>query len=211
MSQRLSESEQVFRSPVRLILFISSYVPLFFIISLRLGDVKPLLIKGLYIRHFQFELVFSYVSTVIASFCIIISLILYWVMRTQSQSGVIEKTVESYQEKNELLSMYLLSYVFVFAGLTFSNTIDIVIFAVFFIMLGILQIRSEILHINPMLGIRGYHAYNITNNGRTILVISNGRIEEKIKFPENSSESSTKPSHTKIELVPLGGTTYLAP
>jgi len=132
-------------------------------------------------------------------------------MRTQAQSAIVEKTVDSYQRKNDLLSMYLLSYVFVFAGLAFSNPVDIVVFVVFFSMLGLLQIRSEILHINTLLGAVGYYAYSMTNNDRIILVISDGRIEEKMKFPEDSSESDTETSHTKIELVPLGGTTYLAP
>ena len=211
MSQRLSESEQVFRYPVRLILFVSSYVPLFFIISLRLGNIGPLLIDNIFVPYIQFEFVFSYVSTGLVAFCVIVSFVLYSVIRTQAQSAIVEKTVDSYQIKNDLLSMYLLSYVFVFAGLAFSNPVDIVVFVVFFSMLGLLQIRSEILHINPLLGAVGYYAYSMTNNDRIILVISDGRIEEKMKFPEDSSESDTETSHTKIELVPLGGTTYLAP
>ena len=107
--------------------------------------------------------------------------------------------------------MYLLSYVFVFAGLTFSEPIDAVIFVIFFALLAVLQIRSELLHINPMLGLRGYQTYEITSNDRIMLVISNGPIEDKMILAESNSELSEEDSYTKIELVPLGGTTYLAP
>lgn len=154
---------------------------------------------------------FSHVSALLTLFCILISIVLYWVMRTNSGSGTTKKIVDGYEKRNDLLSMYLLSYVFVFAGLMFSNPVDIAVFTTFFAMLAILQIRSEILHINPMLGLAGYHSYQVTSSSRTILVISKGHIEEKMNFPEEDPESDNDNSHTKIKLVPLGGTTYLAP
>lgn len=211
MSQRISESKQILRYPVRLILFLSSYVPLFFIIALRLGASKPFIMQEVTISQIQFEFVFSWVSTALVLFCLGISIVLYRVMSIYSGSATTKKIINSYQRRNELLSMYLLSYVFVFAGLMFSNPIDIAVFTVFFIVLAILQIRSDILHVNPMLGLKGYYTYEITSGNQIVLVISKGPVEEKMILPEKSSEPTEEDSNTKIELVPLGGNTYLAP
>ncbi|GAA0676246.1 hypothetical protein ACFQDG_01880 [Natronoarchaeum mannanilyticum] len=99
-------------------------------------------------------------------------------------------------------------YVFVFAGLDFTQPLDIGIFLVFFCILGVLQINSGHLHVNPMLGLRGYQVYELTSDERVILVISDGSIEEKVMTPESKDSTDAR---DKLEVVPLDTTTALAP
>lgn len=198
---------------MRLVLFTSSYVPLFFIISLRLGTEQPLLISDIiFIPQLNFELVLSYISAVILGICGLLVFDLCQRMKDKSESsGTTQEAVDDFRSKDSLLSMYLLSYVFVFAGLDFSKPIDIAVFIVFFTMLAILQIRSDILYINPILGAFGYYAYEISSDGKTMLVISNGPIVNKLVQVRDSPGSEDVQPYTKIELVSLGGTAYLAP
>jgi hypothetical protein len=125
-----------------------------------------------------------------------------------SNRGIRQRSVDNYQQRNELLSTYLLVYVFVFAGLEFTKLIDIGIFLLFFGMLGVLQIKSEMLHVNPMLGVRGYRIYELQSGQEVMLIISDSSIKEKLISPESDTiDQETR----KIELVNLGPTTYLAP
>jgi hypothetical protein len=197
-----------FKAPVKLILFLSSYVPLFFIISLRLGSNPPLLVDGFEVPYIQFVLDVSWASAIILLLCVLFTASLYYIINVHSGRGRSMRRVDKYQKRNELVSMYLLVYVFVFAGLNFTNLVDILIFFVFFAILGITQVNSEMLHVNPMLGVRGYQAYEVTSDQQVILVITREELEEKMFSV--GSESSER-SQQNIELISLGATTYIAP
>jgi hypothetical protein len=74
-------------------------------------------------------------------------------------------------------------------------------------MLGVLQIRSGHLYINPMLGVRGYEVYEITSGDEVLLVISNGSIKGNIS-PAYSDNSEAR---DKVDVVELDKTTFFAP
>lgn len=202
-----------FRAPVKIILFLSSYVPLFFIMALKFGKVTPLLISGYKISlvnfpYIDFRIYISYLSVVVLVLCVLFTALLYRMVTVHSGRATTQEPVDRYQKRSELLSMYLLVYVFVFAGLNFTTLLDLGIFLVFFGILGVLQINSEILHVNPMLGLRGYQVYEVTSDEQVLLVISKSSLEEKMILPETKEADNTR---KKIEVVSLGRTTYLAP
>jgi hypothetical protein len=84
------------------------------------------------------------------------------------------------------------------------------IFAIFFAMLAVLQMRSEMLHINPLLGIAGFRVYEVKSENRTLLVISKNNIRESIKIPE-SQKNVSDPSYRNLEVIQLGPSTYMTP
>lgn len=202
-----------FRAPVKVVLFLSSYVPLFFIMALKFGRVSPLLIAGYKVPlidfpYIEFRMSVSYLSIGLLVLCILFTALLYRMVTVHSGRATTQEPVDKYQKRSELLSMYLLVYVFVFAGLDFTTLLDLGIFLVFFGILGVLQINSEILHVNPMLGLRGYQVYEVTSDEQVLLVISKSSLEEKMILPETKKADK---SRKKIEVVSLGRTTYLAP
>lgn len=197
-----------FRGWVKLILFLSSYIPLFLILSLEIGSYRPRAIDGLTFPMTSFRLNFSYYSLAIIAGCIILTWLLYQMVSVSADRGRTQKAVDKFQQRNELLSTYLLVYVFVFVGLDFTKLLDVGIFIIFFAILGVLQIYSEMLHVNPMLGIRGYRIYEITSDSEVLLVISETKIEEKVISMDADTSSEQR---QKIELVHLGSMAYLAP
>ncbi|WP_254278621.1 hypothetical protein [Haloarcula marina] len=197
-----------FRQPVKIILFLSSYVPLFLIMGIRLWNVGPMLIDIYPVPYLNFKIGLSYFTGGIVVLCAIFTILVYQIVQTHSERGTTQRPIDTYQKRNELLSTYLLVYVFVFAGLNFTQPLDIAIFVVFFFILGVLQINSGHLHVNPMLGLRGYQVYELTSDEQVLLIISDGSLEEKIMSPESQSSSDAR---DKVEVVSLDNTTALAP
>jgi hypothetical protein len=197
-----------FRQPIKIILFISSYVPLFIIMGLRLWNIGPMLI-GIYpVPYFDLHIGLSYLTVGIFVLCLIFTLLVYRIVQVHSDRATTQRPIDTYQKRNELLSTYLLVYVFVFAGLDFTQPLDITIFVVFFFILGVLQIKSGHLHVNPMLGMRGYQVYELTSDDQVLLIISDGSLEEKIMSPESNVSTDAR---DKVEIVALDQTTALAP
>lgn len=152
----------------------------------------------------------SWIFLVLISLCFLSSLATISVIRVHRGHKVNSIRVDQYQQRTELLSSYLLAYVFVFLGLNFSKSVDAVAFLVFFWMLWVIQSRSEMLHINPILAFFNYRIYEVTNNNRIVLVISDSILDENIKIPESQKENVTPEFHN-IDVIPLGPSTYITP
>ncbi len=197
-----------FRKLIKIILFVSSYVPLFIIMGLKLWNVGPMLIGAFPIPYAGLQVGLSYLSGSIFVLCVVFTVLVYGIVADHSDRARTQRPIDTYQKRNELLSTYLLVYVFVFAGLDFTKALDLTIFVVFFFMLGVLQINSGHLHVNPVLGMRGYQVYELTSDDQVLLLISDGSLEEKIMSPESESTSGAR---NKVEVVSLDHTTALAP
>ncbi len=197
-----------FRQPIKVILFISSYVPLFIIMGLKFWNVGPML-TGIYpVPYVDLHIGLSYLTGGIFVLCVIFTLLVYHIVNVHSNRATTQRPIDTYQKRNELLTTYLLVYVFVFAGLDFTQPLDLAIFVVFFFILGVLQINSGHLHVNPMLGMRGYQVYELTSDDQVLLIISDGSLEEKVMSPESQTNNDAR---NKIEVVSLDHTTALAP
>jgi len=197
-----------FRKPIKIILFVSSYVPLFIIMGLKLWNVGPMLIGVFPVPYIDLRAGLSYLTSSILVLCVIFTVLVYHIVTVHSDRATTQRPIDTYQKRNELLSTYLLVYVFVFAGLDFTKVLDLAIFVVFFFVLGVLQINSGHLHVNPMLGMRGYQVYELTSDDQVLLLISDGSLEEKIMSPESKPKSDAR---DKVEVVPLDQTTALVP
>ncbi len=197
-----------FRQPIEIILFISSYVPLFIIMGLKFWNVGPMVTDIYYVPYVDLPVGISYLTGSIFVSCVIFPFLVYHIVQIHAGRATTQRPIDTYQKRNELLTTYLLVYVFVFAGLDFTQLLDMTIFLVFFFILGVLQINSGHLHVNPMLGVRGYQVYELTSDDQVLLVISDGSLEEKIMSPESKTNTDTR---NKVEIVSLDQTTALAP
>lgn len=194
-----------FRNWAKTALFLSSYSPLFFVLGLSFLSNDP----------FSHTIVLPWGGTIALpvlslSFVLVAILsdrLLVAAIKETKQTKVVNKPVELVKKQNERMSTYLLVFVFVFTSIDLTETIGWVMLGVFMAILWVLQVRSELLHVNPMLGIRGYHIYEIHSEGEVLLVISEGEISKSISQPiHNSGDETTSRS---VELVQLGETTYL--
>lgn len=192
-----------FRDQINYLLFLSSYIPLGLIIAIRVHSKGPL--TGIS-KTYNFPIQISWASVGILGFSLVLLLILYFVIEKVKSRGSEIKKIKKVRQRNELLASYLLVYVFAFSGLTFVQLSDIAIFLIFFGLLFAIQIQSESLYINPLLAIWGYRIYEATFEGRVVLVISEIKLEERLKPTEWS-----EPSHEEVELIPMGSNTYILP
>jgi len=65
---------------------------------------------------------------------------------------------------------YIVAYVIPFLAIPYAQDSQGIALLIFFVVLAILFVKSNMLHINPMLNLVGYHLYKVTN-------------EEGIEFP----------------------------
>ena len=199
-----------FRWPAKFCLFLTSYVPLFLILAVELHERKPIAISNIPVPIAGIKFPISIISILLITFSFTLVAFLVFLIKYHSNHKRIDKKCDHFQQRNELLSSYLLVYVFVFVGLDFSELSDWTIFLLFFAMLAVLQMRSEMLHINPLLGLAGFRVYEVESQTQTLLVISKDNIRESIKVPE-SQIGEREPTHRNIELIQLGPSTYMTP
>lgn len=144
---------------IRLLLFLSSYFPLTIIFFVLLRDAKPTLawsILGL------------------GSFGMV-GIVLY--LLVVQRMNTLRVDIVSVSRKDGEAMSYIVTYLLPFLDAA-SNTAEKGIgLAIFFLVLGVLYINSNMIHINPMLNIFGYHIYDVElNNGDTYSLISKSNV-----------------------------------
>ncbi len=139
----------------RILLFISSYFPLLIIITL---------------QNWKSYGVWSLIPACIGAISLIgLAAFLHFVSTTSPR---IQQVVQVQRKDAEVMA-YIVSYVFPFLGLNFDDPMNVISLGIFFVILGIIYINSNMIHINPTLNIFGYHIYEIeTPSESTQTVIS---------------------------------------
>lgn len=139
---------------IRVLLFCSSYIPLVIIFSIRSYHDNIFFIPGL----------------VIASLLFLILLLVILISRKLAPMPLNLTKVE--YKSSDLLT-YMFSYVFPFLNIDFSSRIDILCIGVFFVMLALVYVNSNLIYINPMLSVMGFRLYQVTdsNDNTYVLII----------------------------------------
>ncbi len=144
----------------RTLLFISSYFPLLMIFTL---------------QNWKTHGFWSLIPAVIGAASLLgLAAFIHFVSTTSPR---IQQVVQVQSKDTEVMA-YIISYVFPFLGLNFDDIMNVVSLSIFFAILGLIYINSNMIHINPTLNIFGYHIYEIeTSSGSTQTVISHkGRL-----------------------------------
>lgn len=182
-----------FKRGVKWWLFLSSYIPLYLILA---------------IKHWNFQIVIPQNTLLIFStvsnwsvpilsigwilLTILSSLVLYLVFSLRLSRGATDfQRVESSRDRNDLITNYILVYIFPFVVLDFSNLTNWVAFVLFFVVIAIIQVRSNHLYVNPVLAAFNYRLYEVDTGDRVLTVVSKGAIDrpvEQIQTVELSNE-----------------------
>lgn len=98
----------------------------------------------------------------------------------QSRGGQDLKQVDDYRSRDELITTYILVYVFPFVVLDYSILSNWIAFVIFFVVIGIIQVRSNQLFVNPVLSVFDYRIYEIDTGDSTITLVTKGDLQEPV-------------------------------
>jgi hypothetical protein len=138
----------------RLILFLSSYAPLFLIIAVRgWKDSRTLAIA----------------LAAIALLSVLVLFIFLHVVRTLSADKVAISSVIS--RDGDAMS-YIVTYLLPFLAVKLNDPTDAISLGVVLCVIGLLYVNSNMIHTNPVLNIAGYHIFEIEDsNGKTTALV----------------------------------------
>lgn len=155
----------------KIVLFLSSYSPLYVIVALRAHDAKHSIwgyqLEPLSIGPIQL----SYLS--IGSLALTIASVAFlagMIRMNRTRQGQLSD-IEHYRNRSDMFTEYLLVYIFPFIVFEFSNLFDVAAFLVLFVTVAAIVIRSNRLYVNPVLIAFRYRVYEIeTEHDRRILL-----------------------------------------
>ncbi len=130
---------------VRCMLFVSSYFPLALIFSIFLFEKQRLWA----------------VITLLAGSSGLVIMLLYFLLIAPRRAVFYEKVVELQKRDGDVMS-YIASYLIPFVTFPFSSWEQKAAIIVFMVVLLVVYVNSNMIYINPMLNLIGYHLYEVT-------------------------------------------------
>lgn len=82
------------------------------------------------------------------------------------------------KSRNDAITNYILVYIFPFVLLDFNDSFNWIVFISLFFLIGIIQVRSNHLFVNPVIGIAGYNIYEVDTDKKRLTLLVKGRIED---------------------------------
>jgi hypothetical protein len=164
------------RSWLKLVLFLSSYSPLFLIIAIlnvKLNDIYK--VKDI-IPQDKIWLVI----VMLALFILPNAILFYLIKRVRFFQPIKEKT-NSFINKNSDVMNYIVTYLIPFLSFNFDKLNQTIAFAILIFVLAIVYIHSNIFYINPILIISGYKIYEINDKYLIITKLTVKR-EKRLKL-----------------------------
>jgi hypothetical protein len=128
----------------RLLLFLSSYFPLSLIFFVILVQEHRRVAVG--------------ILTVGAGG--LLWMLLY--LRKAQNLGGIQLKITGFHRRDAEAMAYIVTYIIPFLVIPFHGWKEGIALSIFFVVLGILYVNSNMIHINPMLNLFGYHLYEVT-------------------------------------------------
>lgn len=143
------------------LLFFSSYVPLYAIIAV-----------GTRTTSFDFVLfqtpvynIWGHQTSIVALLSLVFGVLVFAflliVLHFKRRENGQPKRVGKPTERNELMTTYILVHVVPFAFIDYTNTLNLLAFMFLFLSIGVVQVRSSHLHVNPILSALKYDLYEI--------------------------------------------------
>jgi hypothetical protein len=154
--------------PVRLLLFISSYFPLAVILCIFLLDPQhPWLIAG----HVAAVVILG------VGLLGLVIMVLYVKAIAPARVAFHEKITDLERHDGDVMS-YIASYVVPFVTFTLGGWQQISALVIFLLLLLVIYVSSNMIYVNPMLTLFGYHLYEIKieNSASSHYLITNQHI-----------------------------------
>lgn len=102
-------------------------------------------------------------------------LLLYFFVQDLKQSAPVELTVEQVQRRDGDVVSYIVTYAIPFLAVPFESIEVGVGLGIFFVAVWLLQVKLNLLYINPMLALFNYHLYEVTTGGTVQVLLSKKR------------------------------------
>lgn len=155
------------------LLFFSSYLPLYGIIAVQTRTVGYdfVLFETPIYSLYSYQI--SLVALLSLGFGAFTFIFLYFVIKMKRGENGQPKSVQRPQERNELVLSYILVHVVPFAFIDYTSLLNFLAFAFLFLSLGIIQVRSSHLYVNPILSFLSYDMYEIDegeHSGKMLLL-----------------------------------------
>lgn len=140
--------------PTRLILFLSSYAPLFLIIAVRGWKDSRFIAIGL----------------AVAAVLSVVTLFVFLRLVHRLAPGKV--AVSSVISRDGNAISYIVTYLLPFLAVNLNDPTDVVSLGVVLFVIGLLYVNSNMIYTNPVLNIAGYHIFEIEDsNGKTTALI----------------------------------------
>jgi drug/metabolite transporter (DMT)-like permease len=140
--------------PTRLILFLSSYAPLFLIVAMRGWRDS---------RHLAVGLAIVAVLSVV---------VLFAFLHTAQKLSAGKVSVSSVISRDGDAMSYIVTYLLPFLAVKLNDPTDVISLGIVFVVIGLLYVNSNMIHTNPVLNIVGHHIFEIVDSdGKTTALI----------------------------------------
>lgn len=141
----------------KIILFLSSYLPLWVIFEIQFSS-----------KNNKYSAMVAAGFAVLAVICLLG--LFFYIHITKTINPVSLKITDLNRRDGEAMS-YIVSYLLPFIVLPSSNTEDLIGLWIFIGVLAVLYINSDMIHINPVLNIIGFHVYEVKREDKHICTI----------------------------------------
>lgn len=142
-------------APMRLILFLSSYAPLFLVIAMR----------GFSDSH--------YLAIGLASVAVLSVAMLFVFLHTARRLASDKIIVDSVISRDGDAMSYIVTYLLPFLAVKLSNVADAGSLGIVLLVIAVLYVNSNMIYTNPVLNIARYHVFEIRDgDGKTTALIS---------------------------------------
>lgn len=98
-------------------------------------------------------------------------------LRAAQRIGAVNIKITDLQRRDGEAMSYIVTYIIPFIAIPYSGVEQGIALSIFFVVLAILYVNSNMLHINPMLNLGRYHLYEVTlENGSVQTLITKHRM-----------------------------------
>ena len=140
--------------PTRLLLFLSSYAPLFLIIAIRGWEKSPHLALGV---------------AIVAVLSVVLLFVFLRIARKLAADRIIVNSVVS--RDGDAMS-YIVTYLLPFLAVKLNDVMDAGSLSIVLLVIAVLYVNSNMIYTNPVLNIAGYHIFEIHDaDGKTTALI----------------------------------------
>lgn len=158
------------------LLFFSSYLPLYIIIAVKTRTVSyDFLILRTPIYQVE-SYIISSISILFLIFGASTVTFLFVVVRFKRAENGQPTPVRKPEERNGLIITYILVHVVPFAFIDYASLLNFLAFSFLFLSIGVIQVRSRFLYVNPILSLWNYDMYKIEDvdkGGQMLLAKTN--------------------------------------
>jgi hypothetical protein len=137
------------RLSIRILMFLSSYAPLFALLAWRTRSCEV-----------------AWISLSAISVISVAGLLIFVFVAGRFHGAILE--IASVQPRDAETLAYVATYLIPFLALDLTQVEDVISFAVFMAVLGIISVTSHALFVNPVLSLFGYHTFDVTDKDANV-------------------------------------------